>query len=182
MPAMTRLLNGQAVKVRLASTSVTLMRASSAFSARAQLAPPNPPPITTTRPAAPWASAGIGNKAAAAAADFMTSRRVSRRAIRLVSVMTSILLRRQEGGDGLGLVVGETFGDAIHHGRGPLAGAELGHGGRDLGGVTAAAKGQMKRQIKTRTWIMDHLAFHAANNPAGTQVRRFADRDSSADR
>jgi hypothetical protein len=45
-------------------------------------------------------------------------------------------------------------------------------------GVTAAAKSQ----IKIRMWIMDHLAFHAANNPAGTQVRRFADRDSSADR
>jgi hypothetical protein len=49
-------------------------------------------------------------------------------------------------------------------------------------GVTAAAKGQIKSQIKIRMWIMDHLAFHAANNPAGTQVRRFADRDSSADR
>src|SRR5882762_8048724 len=132
MPVMTRLLNGQAMKVRLASTRVTLMRASSALSARAQLAPANPPPITTTRPAAPWASAGIGNKAAAAAADFMTSRRVSRRVTRLVCVMTSILLCREERRDGLGLVVGETFGDAIHHGRGPLAGAELGHGSRDL--------------------------------------------------
>src|SRR5262249_47619628 len=48
--------------------------------------------------------------------------------------------------------------------------------------VTAAAKGQIKSQIKIRMWIMDPLAFHAANNPAGTQVRRFADRDSSADR
>src|SRR5215470_5198377 len=137
MPAMTRLLNGQAVKVRLASTSVTLIRASSALSARAQLAPANPPPITTTRLAAPCASAGIGNNAAAAAADFMTSRRVSRRANTLVCVMTSILLCREIGRDGLGLVVGETFGDAIHHGRWPLAGAELGHRGRDLRGVAA---------------------------------------------
>src|SRR5262245_8528611 len=135
MPAMTRLLNGQAMKVRLASTSVTLMRASSALSARAQLAPANPPPITTTRPAAPCASAGIGNKAAAAAADVITSRRVSRRAVRLVCVMTSILLCREIGRDGLGLVVVETFGDAIHHGGGPLAGAELGHRGCDLCGV-----------------------------------------------
>src|SRR5215468_11805085 len=130
MPAMTRLLNGQAVKVRLASTSVMLIRASSALRARAQLAPAKPPPITTTRPAAPCASAGIGNKAAAAAADFMTSRRVSRRAKRLV--MTSLLLCREIGRNGLGLVVGETLGDAIHHGRGPLAGAELGHRGGNL--------------------------------------------------
>src|SRR5215470_17989398 len=135
MPAMTRLLNGQAVKVRLASTSVTLIRASSALSARAQLAPANPPPITTTRPAAPCASAGIGSKAAAAAADFMTSRRVSRRPIRLNCVMTSLLLCREVGRDGFGLFVGETLGDAIHHGPGSFAGAELGHRGRDLRGV-----------------------------------------------
>src|SRR6266436_155602 len=153
MPVMTRLLNGQAVKVRLGSTSVTLMRASSALSARAQLAPANPPPITTTRPAAPWASAGVGNKAAAAAAaDFMTSRRVGRRAIRLVCVMTSILLCREVGSDRLGLVVGETFGDAIHHGRGPLAGTELGHGGRDLHGV-APIKTRHRRADRRARWM-----------------------------
>src|SRR5262245_39238203 len=147
---MTRLLNGQAVKVRLASTSVTLMRASSALSARAQLAPANPPPITTTRPAAPCASAGIGSRAAAAAADFMTSRRVSRRAVRLICVMTSLLQCREVGRNGLGLVVAETFGEAVHHGRGPLAGAELGHGGRDLGGVAPVQARHRGRNPRAR--------------------------------
>jgi hypothetical protein len=47
------LLNGQAVKTRLASTKVTAKRGLSRFSARAQVAPANPPPITTTRVAAP---------------------------------------------------------------------------------------------------------------------------------
>src|SRR5262245_55219016 len=147
---MTRLLNGQAVKVRLASTSVTLMRASSALSARAQLAPANPPPITTTRPAAPCASAGIGNRAAAAAADFMTSRRVSRRAKRLDCVMTSLLQCREVGRNGLGLVVGEALGDAIHHGRGPLAGAELGHRGGDLRRVAPVETRHRRRNAGSR--------------------------------
>src|SRR5258708_12005917 len=77
MPASTPLLNGQAVKVRLASTSVTLMRGSSALTARAQEAPAKPPPMTTTRPAAPCASAGSGRSAvdvAAAAVFFETPR------------------------------------------------------------------------------------------------------------
>src|SRR5215470_9820253 len=166
MPAMTRLLNGQAMNVRLASTSVTLMRASSPLSARAQLAPANPPPITTTRPAAPWASAGIGNRAAAAAADVMTSRRVSGRTKRLVCVMTSLLLCREVGRDGLGLVVVETFGDAIHHGRGPLAGAELGHGGRDLRGVTSVKTRHRGRNSRVRRMAA------AAGRRAGRRIGR----------
>src|ERR1700754_204709 len=64
-PAITSLLNGQATKVRFGSISVTCSRASIRFSARAQLAPPNPPPITTTR-AADWASEGDGRVSAAA--------------------------------------------------------------------------------------------------------------------
>src|SRR5215216_6222339 len=60
---MTLLLNGQAVKVLFGSTSVTCNFGSIAFSARAQLAPPKPPPITTTRGAA-CAKAGRGNTSA----------------------------------------------------------------------------------------------------------------------
>jgi hypothetical protein len=75
---MTRLLNGQAVKVSLASTSVTVMRGSSFLTARAALAPAKPPPTTTTRPAAPWAIAGIGSSAEAAAAALTKSRRLRR--------------------------------------------------------------------------------------------------------
>ena len=45
---MTVLLNGQAVKVWLASTSVTVVRGSMRLSVRAQVAPANPPPTTTT--------------------------------------------------------------------------------------------------------------------------------------
>ena len=65
---MTLLLNGQAVNVRLASTSVTVRRGSIRFRNRAQVAPANPPPMTTTRPAAPCAIAGIGSSAHAAPA------------------------------------------------------------------------------------------------------------------
>ena len=58
---MTLLLNGQAVKVGLASTSVTVMRGSMRLRKRAQVAPAKPPPTTTTRPPAPWPIAGIGS-------------------------------------------------------------------------------------------------------------------------
>src|SRR5258705_13778258 len=57
---MTLLLNGQAVTVLFGSISVTCNFGSIAFSARAQLAPPKPPPITTTRPT-DCANAGSGN-------------------------------------------------------------------------------------------------------------------------
>src|SRR5712671_2134966 len=111
MPVMTRLLNGQAVKVRLASTSVTLMRGSSALTARAQEAPANPPPTTTTRPAAPCARAGSGRSAVdvAAAAVLMKSRRV-------FLVMVSILLSGVPGRNGSYFIVSESLGDAIHDG------------------------------------------------------------------
>src|SRR5258706_734732 len=48
-PAITSLLNGQAAKVRFGSISVTSSFGSIRFNARAQLAPPKPPPITTMR-------------------------------------------------------------------------------------------------------------------------------------
>src|SRR3954462_14710551 len=75
---MTSLLKGQAVNVRLCSTSVTVRRGSSFFNARAQLAPAKPPPTTTTRPAAPCATAGIGSNAtdALAAAALRNVRRL----------------------------------------------------------------------------------------------------------
>src|SRR5712692_5156479 len=110
-PASTPLLNGQAVKVWLVSTSVTVMRGSSRLSVRAAVAPAKPPPTTTTRPAAPCARAGMGNNAAAAPAALRNSRRLLR-----VLVMASILLRGVPGGDGLDLVVGEAPGDAAHYG------------------------------------------------------------------
>src|SRR4029077_11504120 len=56
---MTPLLNGQAVKVGLASTSITRASGSRRLSSRAQVAPAKPPPTTTTR-GCPCASAGIG--------------------------------------------------------------------------------------------------------------------------
>ena len=48
-PAITSLLNGQAVKSALASISVTSIRGSARCTNRAAVAPPKPPPITTTR-------------------------------------------------------------------------------------------------------------------------------------
>src|SRR3954447_6136879 len=107
-PAMTSLLNGQAVKVWLASTSVTVRRGLNPLSVRATVAPAKPPPTTTTRPAAPCASAGSGNSALAApaAAVLRTSRRLLR-----VRVIGSLLLRGVPGSDRLDLVVGKALGD-----------------------------------------------------------------------
>ena len=64
-PAITSLLNGQAVKVALGSTSTTSMRGSERRRKRAAVAPPKPPPITTTRGAV-WARAmkGVQSRAA----------------------------------------------------------------------------------------------------------------------
>src|SRR3981081_2076655 len=109
---MTSLLNGQAMKVWLASTSVTVMRGSSFLSARAQLAPPNPPPTTTTRPPAPCAIAGSGSTAAAAPATAVLrkSRRLVRFAI-MIGLLPLILLRAIPVRNGLDLVVGEALGD-----------------------------------------------------------------------
>src|SRR3954463_9925347 len=85
---MTRLLNGQAVNVGLASTRVTAMRGSMRRMKRAHVAPPNPPPTTTTRPPAPWAMAGIGSTAAEAPATAVL--RKSRRLVRC-AVMIGLL-------------------------------------------------------------------------------------------
>src|SRR5262245_61389581 len=103
------------------------MRGSSWRSARAQLAPANPPPTTTTRGGAPWASAGIGNTAADAVAVAPSAR--NRR--RVMFTATPSLLRGKPGGQGLDLVVGEPLGDPVHDGAGALAGAEVLHGAHD---------------------------------------------------
>src|SRR5262245_17688938 len=74
---MTPLLNGQAMNVRLGSTSVTLMRGSIRLRKRAQVVPAKPPPTTTARPPVPCAIAGSGSMAAeAAAVPLRKSRRV----------------------------------------------------------------------------------------------------------
>src|SRR5262245_61133377 len=134
MPTMTALLNGQAVKVWLASTSVTVMRGSIRLMKRAQLAPAKPPPTTTTRPPAPCAMAGSGSIAAEtpAAARLRNSRRLSRCPLMSAS---SVLLRAVPGGDGFDLVLGQSLGDAIHHGAWQLAGFERLHGGDQIGGI-----------------------------------------------
>src|SRR3954470_23735946 len=135
---MTRLLNGQAVKVGLASTSVTAMRGSMRRMKRAQVAPPNPPPTTTTRPPAPWAMAGSGSTAAEAPATAVLrkSRRLVRCAV-MIGLPSSILLRAIPGSDGLDLVVGEALGDAAHHGRGKLSRLERLHRGDDVCRIAA---------------------------------------------
>src|SRR5450432_255579 len=80
-PAITSLLNGQAVKIRFGSISVTSSPGLIRLSARAQPAPPKPPPITTTR-AADRAIAGQGSvsDAADAAMPRTTFLRVRRNA------------------------------------------------------------------------------------------------------
>ena len=61
-------INGHAVKVWLASTSVTWMRGSMRLSVRAQVAPAKPPPTTTTRWVLLSATAGAARLTAAALA------------------------------------------------------------------------------------------------------------------
>src|SRR5207248_3088503 len=79
-PAITSLLNGHAVKVRFGSISVTSSVGSIRRSARAQLAPPKPPPITTTRARdCAWEGQGKVNAAAEAAIPRTTFLRVIRR-------------------------------------------------------------------------------------------------------
>src|SRR5438270_13230188 len=120
---MTPLLNGQATKLGFASTSVTARFGASRLSVRAQVAPAKPPPMTTTRPLALCARAGSGSSAAAA--PEATPLRKSRRVAALPAIPSSVLLRRQPGGDRRDLIVTEALGDAVHHGRRTLAGAEL---------------------------------------------------------
>src|SRR5262245_25486964 len=103
------------------------MRGSSWRSARAQLAPANPPPTTTTRGAAPWPSAGIGNTAA----DAVTVAPSARKRRRDIFTTTPSLLRGEPGGERLDLVVGEALGDPVHDGAGALARAEVLHGAHD---------------------------------------------------
>src|SRR5215204_6055622 len=85
---MTLLLNGQAVKVLFGSTSVTCNFGSICFSARAQLAPPKPPPMTITR-AADCANAGSGNANAVAVAALPATN--SRRLMRWLIPMPATL-------------------------------------------------------------------------------------------
>src|SRR5260370_369232 len=66
-PAITALLNGHAVKVGFGSTSLTSNWGSARRSARAQVAPPKPPPMTTMR-SLPWPSDSLGESATAVAA------------------------------------------------------------------------------------------------------------------
>src|SRR6188474_1656814 len=130
---MTLLLNGQAVKVLFGSTSVTCNFGSIAFSARAQLAPPKPPPITATRAAA-CAKAGRGNASAVTVAAPAPQN--FRRLMRWLMLRPS-LLRREPRRNRAQLVIGEALGDAVHHRGGKRAVAKSGHRGHDLTGVAA---------------------------------------------
>src|SRR5580700_11219826 len=120
---MTSLLNGQAVKLAFCSTSVTASRGSRRFSARAQVAPAKPPPITTTRPAEPCASAGRNGSGAqaASAACFRNWRRVVRPPfISAASLFLGGVPRR----DRRELGFREALDDAVHHRRRALPGTE----------------------------------------------------------
>src|SRR5438270_6551371 len=74
-PAITALLNGHAVKVGFGSTSVISNWGSARRSARAQVAPPKPPPTMTMRGLA-WPSDSLGESATAVAAAVRKARLV----------------------------------------------------------------------------------------------------------
>src|SRR5689334_23037255 len=123
---MTALLNGHAVNVASASTSVTAIRGSVWRNARAHVAPAKPPPTTTTRGPAPWATAGSGMSAVDAATPSFRNCR------RLVFMADAYRCARsflggEPGGDGLDLVVGESLRDAIHDGARALPRTEVLH-------------------------------------------------------
>src|SRR5262245_51792146 len=133
---MTPLLNGQAVNVEFASTSVTVMRGSMRLMKRAQVAPAKPPPMTTAREPVPCAMAGSGSRAAVAPAAAVL--RNSRRFFAvMIGLPSSILLRAVPGGDGFDLVVRETLGEEMHHGRRRLPRLERLHGSDDVRRVAA---------------------------------------------
>src|SRR5262245_42921147 len=139
IPAMTPLLNGQAVKIRLVSTSVTATsEPSSRLIRRATVAPAKPPPITTTCGIA-WAMAGRATTADAtmAAAPPTKLRRVAR--WRLIAGASALVC--VPAGDGLDLGIGKPLGDLVHHGGFALAGAEGLHLLHDLGRVAADEAG-----------------------------------------
>src|SRR5262245_15188344 len=112
--------------MRLGSTRVTVSLGSSFLRVRAAVAPPNPPPMTTTRPA-PCAGAMAGARPAAPA-----SLRKLRR------VVTPLLrLRGKPRRDGVDLRIVEALGDAAHDARGPGATAIFAHGGGDVRSLAA---------------------------------------------
>src|SRR5262249_1000362 len=133
---MTPLLNGQAMNVGFASTSVTVMRGSMRLMKRAQVAPAKPPPMTAAREPVPGGIAGSGSRAAVAPAAAVL--RNSRRFFAvMIGLPSSILLRAVPGGDGFDLVVRETLGEEMHHGRRRLPRLERLHGGDDVRRVAA---------------------------------------------
>src|SRR6266542_1647709 len=134
-PAMTPLLNGDAVNFGLVSTSVTAMRGSPRLSARAAVVPAKPPPTTTTRGETASATAGSGRRdVPAATADLRNARRLVRT---VMALLRGSFLLRIPAGDRLNLGVGKTLGDLIHDGGRALAGAERLHLAHHLGGVAA---------------------------------------------
>ena len=138
-PAITSLLNGQAVKCRLASTSTTSMRGSARRRKRAAVAPPKPPPTTTTRGAV---CARATNGAAegrrmqdrggcSAPAPRPPPARGGGAGVLPLPLREGVggggapsLLRRPPHRDRQLLVVRKPLGDPIHHRRRPRAGAE----------------------------------------------------------
>src|SRR3954465_2349602 len=104
---MTSLLNGQAVKIRFGSASVTARPLR--WRSRAQVAPANPPPITTTR-VSPCACEGRVMSAAEAASA------PPNKFLRLgAALMATSTLLADPGRNGAGFLVGKAFGDAIPH-------------------------------------------------------------------
>src|ERR1700730_16266375 len=132
-PAITALLKGHAVKVGLCSTRVTSNRGSARRSARAQMAPPNPPPMTMMRALA-CDRHGFGSSTIAATALLRRARRVA-----LITAGLSMPLRHP-GSDRLDLVVGEALRNSSHNRRRALARAERQHRRDDFLGILPAQR------------------------------------------
>src|SRR5215831_7773101 len=186
MPPITKLLKGQAVKVRSPVTRVTAIRGSAFLIARAAVAPAKPPPTTTTRGAA-CASTGTAARAQSAVADApdaRNSRRVEPFALMARGCSFPLCVPI---GDVLDLGIGEAFGNAIHHSCGLLSGFEGLHLCDDIcgrpaeerrdGRVSASdrvaararrgARWWLGRSSKRRQWRCHHRN-HAKPNAQGT--------------
>src|SRR5262249_47600452 len=131
-PAITELLNGQAVKTGFGSTSVTSKRESARRNTRAQVAPPNPPPSTTIRGFA-CATEGAASPAAAPTAAPV---RNARRVVQITA--WRLLLLRQPRRDRPDLVIRKALRDASHNRRWAFSRAKRLHGRCQLCRIAAA--------------------------------------------
>src|SRR5688572_13509167 len=156
-PPSTRLEMGQEVNWASRSTRITSIEGSHMRMYFAAVAPPKPPPITTTRALEGAALPAQPVREAAAA--------TLRKSLRFISA-SLFLLRGEPGRQRVDLRVGITLGDLVHDGRRPLAVAERAH---LVGDVLARQSGERNHRGTGRNPALGAVADGAA----GGEVARL---------